>query len=290
LGELFSLLTALFFAASVICFKLAVGSTSAFGLTLFKNCIALVLLAGTTLALGHISVNSVSPRDLAIIIFSGALGVGVSDVLFLMALKRLGTSRTAIIDCLYPPFVIVFSLFMLDEQLTMRVILGGTLILCSVLICSQRNYGEPLPRKQFLTGCGLGIASMLVISFAIVLVKPLLSAYPLSWVSTVRMAGGTAVLALALPFLPNRQAVYNAFRPQPMWKWMLLGMFFGAYLSTMTWLAGFRYTEAAASAILNQTSTVLIVMFAWIFLGESMTKLKLLAVGIAFAGAVLVVT
>jgi drug/metabolite transporter (DMT)-like permease len=290
MGELFSLLTALFFAASVICFKKIVASSSAFGLTLFKNTVALVLLAGTSLAFGHFSISTVSPRDLAIICLSGALGVGVSDVLFFMTLKRLGASRTAIIDCLYPPFVIVFSLFMINEQLTMRVLLGGVLVLGSVLICSARHYGEPIPRSQFLSGCGLGLLSMLVISFAIVLVKPLLGTYPLSWVSTLRMAGGTVVLALGLPFHPNRQAVFDAFRPQSAWKWMLLGTLFGSYLSTMTWLAGFRYTEAGASAVLNQTSTVLIVIFAWIFLGESMTRLKLLAVGTAFAGAVLVVT
>jgi len=289
MGELFSLLTALFFAASVICFKQLVGSFSSFGLTLFKNCVGLVLLAGTSLALGQSSLTPASWRDFTILVVSGAIGLGISDVLFFMALKRLGASRTAIVDCLYSPFVIVFSLLMLSEDMTWGVAVGGSLILLSVLICSKPQFGERLPRLQIWSGFAFGMLAMMTVAFAIVLVKPLLQAYPLSWVSTVRMAGGTGVLMVTLPFHRNRKQIYGLFRPQRAWTWMALGTLFGPYLSTMSWLAGFRYTAAGASAVLNQTSTVFIVVFAWIFLGESMTRLKLIAVAAAFAGAVIVV-
>jgi drug/metabolite transporter (DMT)-like permease len=39
---------------------------------------------------------------------------------------------------------------------------------------------------------------------------------------------------------------------------------------------------------LNQTSTVLIVLLAALFLQEPLTKIKLVAVGMAFAGAAMV--
>ena len=69
---------------------------------------------------------------------------------------------------------------------------------------------------------------------------------------------------------------------------MFWGTFFGSYLSLVFWLAGFKYSEAGIVALLNQTSTVLIVIFATLFLKEPMTRLKLIAVTMAFLGAVIV--
>ena len=69
---------------------------------------------------------------------------------------------------------------------------------------------------------------------------------------------------------------------------MLLGTFFGSYLSLLCWLGGFKYSQAGISALLNQTSTVLIILLAAIVLKEPLTRVKLLAVGMAFAGAAIV--
>jgi len=56
----------------------------------------------------------------------------------------------------------------------------------------------------------------------------------------------------------------------------------------MCWLAGFKYSHAGIAALLNQTSTVLIVLLAALVLNEPLTKLKLVAVSMAFAGVALV--
>jgi drug/metabolite transporter (DMT)-like permease len=69
---------------------------------------------------------------------------------------------------------------------------------------------------------------------------------------------------------------------------MLLGTLFGSYLSLMAWLAGFKYSQAGVAALLNQTSTVLIVLLAAVFLKERLTRVKLVAVALAFTGAAMV--
>ena len=120
------------------------------------------------------------------------------------------------------------------------------------------------------------------------LVKPLLPLHPLAWVSAIRMAGGLGALVLLLPLHPDRREVIAAFRPQSGWVWMLAGTFFGSYLSLMCWLGGFKYSQAGIAALLNQTSTVLIVLLAAVVLKEPLTRIKLLAVGMAFAGAAIV--
>ena len=54
------------------------------------------------------------------------------------------------------------------------------------------------------------------------------------------------------------------------------------------WLAGFKYTLAGRAAIYNQLSTVLIVIFARLFLSESLNTRKIIGVLLAIFGALLV--
>jgi drug/metabolite transporter (DMT)-like permease len=54
------------------------------------------------------------------------------------------------------------------------------------------------------------------------------------------------------------------------------------------WLAGFKYTLAGRAAIYNQLSTVLIVIFARLFLSETLNTRKIIGVSLAIFGALLV--
>jgi drug/metabolite transporter (DMT)-like permease len=287
-GEFLALLTALLWAIGVILFKRSIGFVSPYALSLFKNCIAFTLLALTALVLERTQILSAPPQDLLIMLGSGAVGIGVSDTLLFMALSRLGASRTALIDCLYSPFVILFSVIALNETLSPGDAIGGGLIVGSVIMTSQRGFGGSIKPRQLWAGCLFGASAMATVAFAVVLVQPLLSKYPLASLSAVRMAGGIALLVLALPLHSDRQEVYAAFRPQSTWKWMIPGSIVGSYLSLMCWLAGFKYAKAGIAALLNQSSTILIVLLAALFLKEPLTRVKIAAVAMAFCGIALV--
>jgi drug/metabolite transporter (DMT)-like permease len=288
MGELFALLTAVLYSSAVILYKKSVVVVSPFALNLVKNTVALILLAVTALLLGQTQLFSIPARHIALMLASGAIGIGVSDTLFLMTLKRLGASRTAVVDCLYSPFVILLSFLMFRETLQPLAILGGALIIGSVLLSAQRGFGEPMPRKAFWTGCALGAAAMATVAYAVIMMKPILSTYPLTLMNAIRMAGGLASMVVSLPFHPDRKSVYSILKPQRVWVWIAVGSFLGSYLAIITWLAGFKYTQAGIAALLNQTSTVFVVILAAIFLGERMTKLKIVAVAMAFAGTAIV--
>lgn len=248
----------------------------------------MILLAVTAVLMGQSQLLSIPFRHVALMVASGAIGIGISDTLFLMTLKRLGASRTAVVDCLYSPFVILFSFLMFRETLQTVAILGGALIIGSVLLSAQRGFGVPMSRSAFWTGSALGIAAMATVAFAIVMIRPILNSYPLTLMSAIRMAGGLACLIASLPFHPDRKSVYAMLQPQRAWAWMLPGTLLGSYLSIITWLAGFKYAQAGIAALLNQTSTVIVVLLAALFLGERMTKLKLVAVAMAFAGTAII--
>ena len=70
------------------------------------------------------------------IALSGIIGITIADVLFLISLNILGTSRGAIINTIYSPMVIMLAYFILDESLTFADVIGGLMILLSILYLS----------------------------------------------------------------------------------------------------------------------------------------------------------
>jgi len=58
----------------------------------------------------------------------------------------------------------------------------------------------------------------------------------------------------------------------------------------ISWLGGFKYAQAGRVALLNQMSTMFIVLFAAIFLNERLTPVKLFAVAMAFTGAAIILS
>ena len=86
MGELLALLTALLHAIGVVLYKRSIAFVSPFGLNLFKNCVALVFCVSTAVFLGTTKFLSISPTDLALMLVSGAIGIGISDMLFFMTL------------------------------------------------------------------------------------------------------------------------------------------------------------------------------------------------------------
>ncbi len=72
------------------------------------------------------------------------------------------------------------------------------------------------------------------------------------------------------------------------WKTMIPMSFFGPFLATIFWTAGFKHLPAGRAAIYNQLSTVFIILLAVLLLKERMTGRRLIAVSLAVAGAILV--
>jgi len=132
LGEFLSLLTALCWAVAVILFKKSGETVHPVALNLFKNTAAFLLFVPTAALLGNCMLPDVSLEDYAIMIVAGAIGVALADTMFLHSLNLLGASLTAVVDCLYSPSIILFSVIFLGESLTAMQLIGAGLIVAAV--------------------------------------------------------------------------------------------------------------------------------------------------------------
>lgn len=285
---MFALLTALSWAIAVVLFKKSGDAIEPLALNLLKNCLGLVLMLVSAVLTGT-RAHDASRSDVLMLLASGAIGIGIADTLLFAGLNRTGATHQAIVETIYSPAVVLFSFFMLGEVLSPVQALGGLCILGAVGIASARPSNPTTNPANQWSGFLLGTSSMVLMAFAIVWVKPVLERNDVLFSTGVRLTGGlVALVVMALTTQRRRSAVRAAFRPQPAWRFALPGAFFGTYLSLICWIAAFKYSDAGVAALLNQTSTLFIVILAAKFLREPLTARVIVAVGLALTGSVIV--
>ena len=287
-GEILSVLSALFWAFAVILFRVVGQRVPALAMNLFKTAFGAVLFALTLIVTGTSFFPALPGHHYLLLFLSGLLGIAVSDTLLFVALNKLGAELTAIVDCVYSPFVIGLSILFLREEMNPIQSAGVAFIVLAVFLITLRKSDAQIPRRTLFAGIGIGVLSMFFSAAGIVLMKPVLGQAALIWASFLRLTTGTVFVGLFIAFQPGRRAILRPLRSPRNIRLLVPASFLASYLSLLIWMGGMKYTQASIAATLNQMSAVFIFILAAIFLKERITPLKLAAIILAFAGAVLV--
>jgi drug/metabolite transporter (DMT)-like permease len=287
-GELFALGAAVVWALAMIMLKKSVESVSPFALNLYRVVVSSVLFV-VTLAILRTAPWGVAPlRDCLILVASGIIGIALSDTLFHVGLDYMGAGLTAIVDCLYSPFVVLLAYLWLDERLTAPQLAGMVLVIAGLLIASGHAPPPGATRRRLVIGFVCGALAMLTVAIGIVIAKPTLERVPVIWATAMRQFGALAVLAPVAVISRNRRIHLSALRPSRAWRHMLPAAVLSSYLALILWIAGMKFTRAGAAAILNQTSTIFVLILAAVLLHEPFTRRKIAACLLACGGIVMV--
>jgi drug/metabolite transporter (DMT)-like permease len=122
------------------------------------------------------------------------------------------------------------------------------------------------------------------------MIKPVMAVHPVVPIALIRFGIGTLLGILFLYYMEGGSNLIKTYKKGFSHMPLVLGAFFGTFLSVIFWLAGYKYTLAGRAAIYNQLSTILIILMAALFLKERMNKRKWVAVCCALSGAILVST
>ncbi|HUU05718.1 MAG TPA: DMT family transporter [Patescibacteria group bacterium] len=289
LGKFMALLCAMVWAGAVILFKLAGDRIKPLALNLYKTTLTVAILFPLLLLLGIQLIPAAVPaRDWLAISASGILGIAVADTMFFACLNRLGAGVTAIVDCLYAPFVMTATWLYLLEKPRLEQIGGAVLVIAAVLVAAYRKSGGARPARQVISGVLFGVGAMAIMAVSIVLMQPALSRVNVFWVTELRMLSALAVLLVMFAWQKNRRQLLA-----PLWQkggrhYAFWGAIFGNLISMTLWVAAFKYTSVNSAAVLNQTNTVFVVVLAAVFLKETFTRRRLLATVLGVAGSLLV--
>jgi len=301
MGIIYAIACAITWAAAVILFKTASEKMHPLIINACKNWVGTILMVPTVLIFSPFSLADISHADLAILILSGVLGIGIADALILKSLEAIGASKFAVIECTYSPCVIFVAIFLLGESLSLIQAVGVVLVLAAIFVVSVPNPSiltmssddeaqtvKAANARKIQIGIIFGILGFLVMAIGITVVKPLFDRIPLLAIVFIRLFAGSIasmilIKTIGLPMKQMRQFFTIEKKAQFYWACVL-----STYISMILWVAGIKYNEVSIASVLNQTSTVFTVLFAAMFLKEKLTKKVLTAAGMAIMGVLIV--
>ncbi|MGX5730483.1 DMT family transporter [Pseudoxanthomonas beigongshangi] len=283
IGEALALGSAAAWAVGVVLARQLGATLPPLVLNLMKNGLVLALLAPVVLVLHAGQWPQMPPRDIALVLASGVLGIAVADTLYFRALNELGAGRMGVIGNLYSPLVLIMGFLWLDERLGARQWLGFGLVGLGVLLVSRPPSEWRTQPTHTLRGVLIGMGAITLMAIAIVMVKRILEEQPLLWITLLRLAGavGGLLLIAAWPAM-RRHRAFDA-RQVP-WHRLVLAALIGQGLSMVFWLGGYKYTSASVAAILNESASVFLVILAALWLREPLGRRGVVGVLLTFSG------
>ena len=299
-GELCSILSALAWAIGLMFYRQLGATLPPLQLNFLKNLLVFAMLLPAIPLLHGVAIPHFTAVQIAAAVASGVLGIGIADTLYFRALNELGAGRMGILGNFYSPFVILLSFLFLGERLRPIQFVGFAVVSLGVWIAAwPRRGSEPVPAvaQDFLPpssaaqpvsshamrGFGLAMLAIILMAISIVMVKRVLEAQPLLWVTGWRMLGALAGMA-AIAWLRGESAQLAPPTTGMPWRRLAIAAFIGQFLAMVLWLAGYKFTQASVAAILNETASIFILLLAAVWLKEPLTRRAMLGAGLTLSG------
>ncbi len=278
-----TLSSSLFWAVAVILFRKSTDRVTGFGVNVGKNAVGIVFFTLTLWVLGFDRIPRLPQRDFMLLVLSGAVGVGVGDLLFMESLKLLGAGLNAIVGCIYTPLMMLAGILFFSESVSLRLVAGAVMVVTAIVVASSGDVHQR-PQKLAL-GILIAVLSMLATLVGAVLYKDLLHRHDLCFVTWVRLLSGSAFLLLYYAVHPRRRTLLAGLENLHNWKSLTLSGFLGTYLAIGAWAVGLRNLPASLIAVFSELTVIVIILMAYFFLHESLTPRKMAATALAIGGA-----
>ena len=295
-GEITALTAAIFWSIAVIIFRSASQILSPFLITALKNTIALFLFLVSFLIFDiPLWYSEFSNTDYIKIVISGCLGMGFGDAIFIYALSKIGANRVAIINCFEPVTIYFFSSIILGTTLSFQQLIGFTIVIFAILIITYEKDNDDICSKVKKKGTMLQIVAVLLSSFGIVLIKPVLSKvdnliYVQLWVTVFRLFPGFIIAWLIFLFQKNKLTLLTPLKNIKLLGIIILSSGLGTFMALSFWILGYaNIQKPPIASIIGQTSTIFIIILSWLFLKEKISKLRLLSILFAMIGVSLTI-
>ena len=286
MGEIAALAAAFVWALSSTIWQRVGQQIPAVVLNLLKGAIALFMLLATILILGK-SLPPVNPNILAILLISGALGIGIGDTAFFIVLKYLGARRTLLLETLSPPLTALFGFIFLQEKLSAIACIGILLTICGVAwVIAERTAETTLPSKHLWQGLGISLLGQTSHAAGAILSRAAFTQIDIDplWTAALRLSGGMAVM---LCFLNRRNLdSFQQLKVPKILGAIILAAFLGTYLGISLQQTSLKYAPAAIAQALSSTSPLFVLPLA-VLAGEKVSWRAVVGVVCAISGIAL---
>ena len=293
MGELFSVLSALFWGLTLISYRKAGEVLPPTSINLLKNLVSVVFLLPFALLLEPGAWRLMSSDQWTLVAVSGIIGL-TADSLVFKCLAAVGAGRHSVLSCLYCAFVFFYSWLLFDEEMNWLKGAGFLLTLGGVMWATT-GVGVTVDTSspRYRSGLWAGVLAMVMVATGVILFKPVVGTdpgqIPPLTVAVMRVIAGFIPAVAVVIATGGFRAEKGRFHKGLPWGWLMSGSIMGGVMSMAFWVASFGKADAGKVAILNQTVVVFTLVLAAVFLKERLTRRKLLGAVTASVGAVVLV-
>lgn len=291
LGIFCALGAAFCWAIATIWYKQLTGCFSNLALNFHKGWITLFALLLIWPFIDNLG-DGINNHNLAILLLSGAIGIGIGDTALFAALKRLSEKQTLLIaESIAPIMVVIGGMLFLSEWLSLWQLFAMAIIIVSVDLVIGIRSKMGGDNTQLLSGTALALVAALCQASGVLLTRSVVGEGEIHPIAStfLRTAGGVLFILMWVrldirQFKPNPGIAVNSHLIKP----LLLASIIGTLITLSLVQTSLGYVNAAVVQTLIATSAIFATLIAF-FRGEKLDKKVWFGMVFAWIGVVIMV-
>ncbi len=242
-----------------------------------------VLLAISLAGSARAELAAMSAMTWFLVASSTVLAAGIGDSIFFECTRVLGLGRAMTLSMTYPLMAAAFAAVFLGEPITLRSAAGAVITLAGlVLIVSTRHESGGTHRGYRLAVIGSVVVALTWALSAILMKPPMRELSPLT-AQGIRLPIVAAFLWLMPWSRAGLPALCGAGRAVVAPLVVLSAL---TAVSSMTWIAGLKYSDVVVATVLSSTSPMFALVLGAMSLGERLTPAAVVGALLTVAGIV----
>jgi drug/metabolite transporter (DMT)-like permease len=302
-GELFALLTAVFWTFTALAFESAGKKIGSITVNLIRLFMAIMFLGTYTLfTRGEFFPVGASYHNWVWLSLSGLVGFVLGDLFLFRAYVVIGARISMLIMSLAPPIAALTGWLLMDETLSGKSMIGMAVTFAgiSMVILTRQDIDPALllettgKRKKNklrftypLAGLLLAFGGAAGQATGLVLSKYGMGDYDAFAATQIRVITGLSGFVFIYTIMGRWKRLLPAIKNKPAMKSLTIGAFFGPFLGVSFSLLAVRYTSSGIAATIMSIVPVLIIPFSVLLFKEKITPREVLGAFVAMAGVAL---
>jgi len=278
IGELAALGAALCWTISAMMYKEALLKAKPVSANIVRLVCTSIILVACLAIIGKFGVLMNLPAYAVVLAcVSGIIGLGFGDTLYMMSLKLIGVARAVPITCVYPLFNLLWAVFLVEEPITLSVILGAATIVFGIwLLRQETDVGTAETEKKILVkGVAYALATAVMWSVSITMIDMAVTLPETSSLDHALAINTIRVAAIAVSLLVSAPIIDRGFGFLKMQRKTLAALIFGGIVALgLGWFfLTYSFTNISESRAvpISSTTPLFSTLSGIVFLHEKVT-------------------
>jgi drug/metabolite transporter (DMT)-like permease len=278
IGELAALGAAICWTISAMMYKEALFKAKPVSANIVRLVCTSIILVACLAIIGKFGVLMNLPAYAVVLACaSGIIGLGFGDTLYMMSLKLIGVARAVPITCVYPLFNLLWAVFLVEEPITLSVILGAVTIVFGIwLLRQETDAGTAETKKKILVkGVAYALATAVMWSVSITMIDMAVTLPETSSLDHALAINTIRVAAIAVSLLVSAPIIDRGFGFLKMQRKTLAALIFGGIVALgLGWFfLTYSFTNISESRAvpISSTTPLFSTLSGIVFLHEKVT-------------------